>query len=267
MAGKHVVMPLTTTEEPSLILGQGWAVYRGRIEPGRVHRHHAAQIGWTAPGMVSLEGAWGALDSPGHVLPPGVSHRLVASHAMRMVFVDAHGVGSRVLRKLSTAVALSQSQVALLESELEPGLVAARLSTEAALTHEQGERRWRHVLDWLDENLERSVRAGEAAAAIGISASRFMHWFANASGLPFRAYVRWLRLQRAVLTLADGSSLTEAAHFAGFSDSAHLTRTFVATFGVRPMLLRETQIECVRSSCPPAWSTVLTIIEGPSRAG
>jgi AraC family transcriptional regulator len=32
-------------------------------------------------------------------------------------------------------------------------------------------------------------------------------------------------------------SLTEAAHMAGFADSAHLSRTFRATFGVTPSLL------------------------------
>jgi AraC family transcriptional regulator len=32
-------------------------------------------------------------------------------------------------------------------------------------------------------------------------------------------------------------SLTEAAHIAGFADSAHLSRTFRATFGVTPCLL------------------------------
>ena len=34
-----------------------------------------------------------------------------------------------------------------------------------------------------------------------------------------------------------GASLTEAAHLAGFADSAHLSRTFRAMFGVAPSLL------------------------------
>ena len=36
-----------------------------------------------------------------------------------------------------------------------------------------------------------------------------------------------------------GSSLTEAAHEAGFADSAHLSRTFRATFGIAPSFLFE----------------------------
>ena len=34
-----------------------------------------------------------------------------------------------------------------------------------------------------------------------------------------------------------GANLTEAAHLAGFADSAHLSRTFRAMFGVAPSLL------------------------------
>ena len=37
--------------------------------------------------------------------------------------------------------------------------------------------------------------------------------------------------------LARGGTLTDAAHAAGYSDSAHLSRVFRATFGFRPSAL------------------------------
>lgn len=49
-----------------------------------------------------------------------------------------------------------------------------------------------------------------------------------------RGYVRWLRLRRVAGGLRQGESLTASAHAAGFSDSAHLSRVFRSTFGVRP---------------------------------
>ncbi|MBV9228376.1 MAG: AraC family transcriptional regulator [Chloroflexi bacterium] len=46
--------------------------------------------------------------------------------------------------------------------------------------------------------------------------------------------LRWQRLLVALRTSASGASLTEAAHAAGFADSAHLTRVFRTTFGLPP---------------------------------
>ena len=57
--------------------------------------------------------------------------------------------------------------------------------------------------------------------------------------LPLRRYVLWLRLRDVVLSLAMGHTLTEAAHRAGFADSAHMTRTFRGMFGMPPSIMVE----------------------------
>ena len=75
------------------------------------------------------------------------------------------------------------------------------------------------------------------AKAMHRSSSRFAHRFSAATGLPLRRYVLWCRLRTATAAAMRGASLTEAAHVAGFEDSAHLSRTFRAMFGVPPSLL------------------------------
>jgi len=72
------------------------------------------------------------------------------------------------------------------------------------------------------------------AAVAGLSPSRFMHAFTEAVGVPVRPYILWLRLQRAACDLKDGASVTAAAHRAGFSDAAHMTRTFRRMLGTTP---------------------------------
>ena len=72
------------------------------------------------------------------------------------------------------------------------------------------------------------------AAISGLSQSRFMHVFSESMGTPLRPYVLWLRLQRACCDLMAGASVTVAAHSAGFSDAAHLTRTFRRMLGMTP---------------------------------
>src|SRR5262249_9357536 len=68
----------------------------------------------------------------------------------------------------------------------------------------------------------------------GLSQSRFMHVFTESVGVPLRPYILWLQLQRAACELMDGRTVTEAAHSAGFSDAAHLTRTFRRMLGTTP---------------------------------
>ena len=72
------------------------------------------------------------------------------------------------------------------------------------------------------------------AGISGLSQSHFMHIFTESVGVPLRPYILWLRLQRAACDLIDGSSVTSAAHSAGFSDGAHLTRTFRRMLGMTP---------------------------------
>lgn len=72
------------------------------------------------------------------------------------------------------------------------------------------------------------------AQVAGLSPSRFLHVFRQEFGVPVRPYIRWLRLQRAACELIAGASLSQAAHRAGFSDAAHMSRTFRRTLGLAP---------------------------------
>jgi AraC-like DNA-binding protein len=72
------------------------------------------------------------------------------------------------------------------------------------------------------------------ATQVNLSTSRFRHLFRREMEMSVQGYLRWKRLLTAMLTSLHGASLTEAAHRAGFADSAHLTRVFRATFGIPP---------------------------------
>lgn len=87
---------------------------------------------------------------------------------------------------------------------------------------------------------ERTSAAALAASA-GLSESRFLHVFRESTGTPLRRYLMWLRLQRAAPLIMSRATLTEAAFAAGFSDAAHMTRTFKRLFGVTPSVLVQQQ--------------------------
>ena len=90
------------------------------------------------------------------------------------------------------------------------------------------------LIEELKTELPDQIGVAELAQRVGLSEDRFMHVFKSEMGLPVRRYLLWLRLHQAARLMTDGVTLTEAAHAAGFSDSAHMSRTFKDNFGVPP---------------------------------
>jgi AraC-like DNA-binding protein len=86
----------------------------------------------------------------------------------------------------------------------------------------------------LQDGADEELSAAAAAAAAGLSTSRFQHLFTQEVGVPFRRYRGWQRLRAAIREAAQGTSLTAAAHAAGFADQAHFSRAFRTAFGAPP---------------------------------
>jgi AraC-like DNA-binding protein len=99
--------------------------------------------------------------------------------------------------------------------------------------------RIREVLSVLKQTSLEPPTAGELARRVNLSEGRLIHLFTEQMGLPIRRYTLWLRLRDAFLSLAGGLSITDAAHRAGFSDSAHMSRTFRGMFGIPPSFFKE----------------------------
>jgi AraC-like DNA-binding protein len=97
--------------------------------------------------------------------------------------------------------------------------------------------RVRKIMSFAAARLDDAVTLGAAARSAGLSPGRARHLFVEQTGLPFRKYLLWLRITRAVALFAGGASLTQAAHEAGFSDSAHFSRTFRRMFGIAAAML------------------------------
>ena len=81
------------------------------------------------------------------------------------------------------------------------------------------------------------VSLEQAAALVHLSPGRFAHLFKEQLGLPFRRYMLWRKLTRAMLAIGREGGIAPAAHAADFADAAHLTRTFHQMFGIPPSVL------------------------------
>jgi len=188
---------------------------------------------------------------------PDMEHAFEADGMVALLFVDPEGRPGRELQRSLFAsaklVAIPDALLADLPARLRTGFESTRrtdkslvelgraLLAQLAPGSERDlrpEARVRKMSAWAAARLDTPVSLSEAAAHVGLSQGRARHIFVEETGLPFRTYLLWLRLNRAVELFSTGSSLTEAAHGAGFSDSSHLSRTFRRMFGIAADSLR-----------------------------
>ncbi len=98
--------------------------------------------------------------------------------------------------------------------------------------------RIQQLLSMLDEcfregfDSQATWSALDVAKQLSLSEGRFLHLFRQEMVIPWRPYLLWRRMMCAVNALISGASATDAAHLAGFSDSAHLSRSFRSLFGM-----------------------------------
>ncbi len=90
------------------------------------------------------------------------------------------------------------------------------------------------AVELIRERLGEAIPLSAMAAAVHLSPDRFRHLFMKETGVTFRAYLLWRRLECSLAAYVAGETLTEAAHTGGFADSAHFSRTFRRMFGIAP---------------------------------
>jgi AraC-like DNA-binding protein len=211
------------------------------------HAHHAIQV------TVGLDGSFAFYEGGGRIvrgaavaIAPHTRHTFELQGSVAHLFFEPDGrLGRAALAALFATGSVvpvaerlvSEARAALRSSgrrdaeliELGRSLVA-RLSGEA--TPAPTDFRVERMIAWAESRLGGTIGLSDAAAAVGLSPGRARHVFVEQTGLPFRAFLLWRRLNRALDLYAARQPLTHAAHAAGFSDSAHLSRTFRRMFGV-----------------------------------
>lgn len=108
------------------------------------------------------------------------------------------------------------------------------------------------AIAYINERLDRNVTLAEVASHVCLSPSRFRHLFSEQTGMGMRPYMLWRRFLLTWDILMNGASLSDAAHAAGFADSAHLSRTSKRTFGFAPSAMQVGRDLAVATSREPS---------------
>ncbi len=212
------------------------------------HAHHALQLTFSLRGSLALECGEARIEGPGIAVDADARHRFEADGLLAFVFVEPESRQGQLLReRLFASGPLAELEAERFAPILAPlhGTFAADLASAQVLAVAQGlldamagegreeptDPRIRKIMDFAERNLDLPLTLVSASAGVYLSPSRLRHLFVEETGLPFRTWLLWLRLVRALQAYSEGDTLTEAAHAAGFSDSAHLSRIFRRTFG------------------------------------
>jgi len=248
--------PSRWTGTPNWYLWDGGFAALGRSD-GIVppHEHHAIQIVVAVEGTVGIQGKRGDWRmARGVIVRPDVVHSYNGNGALgAMIFVDpesAEGVWLKTsLRDDITGVpepriASCAAQLrTFLESPLESREIGSLLRDcvqalcAGAPPSRRLDERVTRVLAAIRTSDELRISIEDAAAMAFLSPSRFAHLFKQQVGLPFRRYMLWRKLTRAMLVIGRERTISTAAHEADFADAAHLTRTFYQMFGLPPSVM------------------------------
>jgi AraC-like DNA-binding protein len=231
----------------SILFSDRALVYLGPVASTDVHAHHAVQIAVGVSDALVLADASGyEAHGEAFVVTADTPHAIRrACERALLVFVDpqdaiGHTISASVPGPTPEDWARAAAPCSLRPVAESGDLRAAAAEVLAAFAVPEREPPELHpavkaALRLLPDLVaETKPSLATLAKRVGVSESRLSHLFGEQVGISLRPYVLWLRLRRATLEISRGKSLTEAAHVAGFSDSAHLSNTFRRMFGVAP---------------------------------
>ncbi|WP_377297813.1 helix-turn-helix domain-containing protein [Rhizobium sp. SGZ-381] len=189
--------------------------------------------------LPSLDGGWG---TP-RIYPAQVTAAKLTGNLLKTLADTMAGAGRHEIHPISSAL------LRLIEATLGPPAVSA--VREATLA--------RRIRRYIEDNLRSdTLTPAGLARQFAISRSQLYRIFARAGGV--ETYIRNRRLRRCMIALTDPAEqhrrIGEIAYALGFSDEAHFSRLFRATYGRSPRAIRQAAragtLESLQPSRPPS---------------
>jgi AraC-like DNA-binding protein len=190
----------------------------------------AVLVGRTGP--VTVEDENGRVTSDALIVRPGITHHVcfaargadvIYLNGLDFPFTAALAVAATgVLAQLAPrAIGGDGDAVAELRARL--GFASAPLPASMAA-----------IVRAIEAEPMLRMPQDELARRLRMERTQALRRFKAATGMTFRAFKLWSGLQHAARHIAAGELVRTAAIDAGFADTAHLSRSFRALFGLSP---------------------------------
>lgn len=233
-----------------IYVGYKYVMITGNDIETDIHRHHALEICLGADNPFTVRINEEAIVSDIVIIGKNIRHKIYDGKKQIVILIDAESGDAEALQKHLNTDGFYIPPI-LRDRELESRIGSVTSFNTATLEDSDKlyELLTRRLLDGKKATLDRNcyisdsihvingldikrISAAGLAKRINVSESRLLHLFKSSLGISLRRFLLWLRVRDAVMHIIGGESFSEAAYSAGFSDAAHLTRTFKSMFGI-----------------------------------
>jgi AraC family transcriptional regulator len=157
--------------------------------------------------------------------------------------IDAAAIAAaHAIRRHLLADGCAASELVEMQAEILVGRVQAILSMDQTFPRDGAwitPNRLKRIDEYIDCHMERKIRVGEIAAALGLSEGFFIRAFKAAVGVNPHGYLIDRRIAKARhLLRTSRQALVDIALAVGFSSHAHMSACFRERLGVTPSKLR-----------------------------
>lgn len=165
------------------------------------------------------------------IIRPGIEHWVEIHGRAKVLYFDGLGfplgaaLAAPVPREATTLAIDALGSATGAQAELRARFSHRRQRCPPAVA--------RTITAMAEDPMARMAQA-ELAERLRLGRTQALRAFKAATGMTFRAFKRWTALCAATRQIAEGQLVRTAAMDAGFADTAHLTRTFRASFGITP---------------------------------
>lgn len=236
-------------------VGLGIGAFLGQSGNNHPHHHYAHQITMSLnpdqPVQVIADGQ--LYQAPTLLIPAKLKHQLITGNYLSLYIDTYHALTAKFNLEFHAPTQVCEVSIDLQQQlqhcfrskiPLNHGLVHFLNNTPLSNpTPHRNPQKMERILELLYQGILQSNIPDRQylAEIVGLSESRFSHWFREQTGLPLRSYRKWLRLICGLTQMQNGRVLTDTAHQADFADQAHFTRTCIELLGVRPSELSDMQ--------------------------
>ena len=222
----------------------GYGVYSNSNYETAKHSHYAIEIVFSTEGSFNITtnlSKYAGLKSV--IIPPNLPHSFSCKNATcNLLFVDPlSDMGIYFIQQydLNTRkdIIVNPTDLARFHRkdkfDISLILKCAKSNRAKALDY-----RILNCVQAINSNVtDEKITLSELSKASFLSESRLAHLFKEQLGISVHQCILWKKIFFAALKSREGYSLTECAHYLGFSDSSHFNKVFYKMFGVNPFFV------------------------------